>query len=467
MKNVRFLSLLLLICIIVTSLAACGGGEEPPCEHKNVALGICKDCGEKVKAEEKDWATEAKLDMSAPTKKANVSVKIYVDGDTVHFYTSEPGLGTGGVVKARFLAVDTPESTGKIEEWGKKASAFTKSKLETATSIIIESNDENWNVDSTGDRYLLWIWYKPQDSDTYRNLNIELLQNGLAIASNTAATRYGSIGTSAIAQAKAQKLNIQSKQPDPDFYYGDAIELDLKELRANIAQYDGKKVAFTGVVTISNNNSVYVESYDEETDMYYGMAVYCGFNLNGEGWEILTVGNEVRVVGKVSYYSTGQTYQIIDLQYKIMKPNDPSNLQKISDGNEAAYMPVTANDFQNKKITLTLLQGEGDNVTEVTKTFDFAALAMNTTVSMDGLTVNRYTTTTNEESANEGAMTLYCTASDGTEIAVRTVVLHDESGNLITGEYFKGKTISVKGMVDAFSGSYQIKVFSLNDITIK
>ena len=150
-----------------------------------------------------------------------------------------------------------------------------------------------------------------------------------------------------------------------------------------------------------------------------------------------------------------------------MKPNDPSNLQKISDGNEAAYMPVTANDFKNKKITLTLLQGEGDNVTEVTKTFDFAALAMNTTVSMDGLTVNRYTTTTNEESANEGAMTLYCTASDGTEIAVRTVVLHDESGNLITGEYFKGKTVSVKGMVDAFSGNYQIKVFSLNDIIIK
>ena len=123
--------------------------------------------------------------------------------------------------------------------------------------------------------------------------------------------------------------------------------------------------------------------------------------------------------------------------------------------------------FANKKITLSLLEGEGDNVTEVKKEFSFASLAMNTTVSMDGLTVNSYSTTTNEESSNQGAITLYCTASDGTEISVRTIVLYDEGGNLITGEYFKNKTISVKGMVDVFNGSYQIKVFSLNDIIVK
>ena len=60
----------------------------------------------------------------------------------------------------------------------------------------------------------------------YRNLNIEILQNGLAIASNSGGNIYGSIALSAIAQAKEQKLNIHSGKKDPDFYYGEAVELD-------------------------------------------------------------------------------------------------------------------------------------------------------------------------------------------------------------------------------------------------
>ena len=42
----------------------------------------------------------------------------------------------------------------------------------------------------------------------------------------------------------------------------------------------------------------------------------------------------------------------------------------------------------------------------------------------------------------------------------------DDSGNIVTSAYFNGKTIDVKGIVDYYDGSYQIKVFSLKDITI-
>ena len=126
-KITKVLSLLLLICMIVTSLVACDEGE---CTHQKVVGGVCQNCGEPVEIETKDWATEVALDMtSTATKKAEVTLKLHVDGDTVHFYAPTVSEADGGVVKARFLAIDTPESTGRIEEWGKKASTLQKPRL--------------------------------------------------------------------------------------------------------------------------------------------------------------------------------------------------------------------------------------------------------------------------------------------------------------------------------------------------
>jgi DNA/RNA endonuclease YhcR with UshA esterase domain len=45
-------------------------------------------------------------------------------------------------------------------------------------------------------------------------------------------------------------------------------------------------------------------------------------------------------------------------------------------------------------------------------------------------------------------------------------VLKDEGGNIITASAYQGKNINVKGIIDYFNGTYQIKVFSANDITI-
>ncbi len=92
----------------------------------------------------------------------------------------------------------------------KKLLNSQKEKLSNATSIMIESDDNKWNLDSTGGRYLVWIWYKTSESSDYRNLNVEILQNGLAIASNSANNRYGEVCVNAINKAKKEKLNIYS-----------------------------------------------------------------------------------------------------------------------------------------------------------------------------------------------------------------------------------------------------------------
>lgn len=444
----RAVALLALVCLVTASFAGCDTGKGESTNNVDSTSG--------GNIEVVDYVANLTLDMTSTTKKVEVKVKNYVDGDTTHFYAD---LDDTGVVKARYIAVNTPESTGKIEEWGKAASRFTKEKLQSATSIILESDDENWNIDSTGSRYLVWVWYKTADSEEYRNLNLELLQNGLAIASSSNNNRYGTVCMAAIEQARAQKLYIYSGEQDPDFYYGTAVELDLKELRTNVEKYSGQTVAFNGVVTKNSNNTAYVEAYDSETDMYYGMTVYYGFSLSGKGLEILNVGNEVRIVGSVQYYETAGTWQVSDISYRQMKPNDPSNIQLIESGKSASYRLTNPADLLNREFDITDEEG---NVTS----YKYGQLALSTSVSMEKLTVTNVYTTNDEDSSSKGAMTLTCKAEDGTVIQIRTVVLHDSEGNLVTESYFSGKVITVKGILDYFSGSYQIKVFNVNDIDI-
>ena len=456
-RSKRFIVWFALICMLL-NFSACSQGQTPETTQAPAAetTAPALETTAPVQTEAVDYAGNLVLDMASESAKQEVTVKMFIDGDTTHFYVPK-SLMSSGVLKARYLAVNTPESTGKIEEYGKKAAAFTKEKLSSAVSIIIESDGPTWEADSTGDRYLSWIWYKSAGSDTYRNLNVELLQEGLAIASNSSQNRYGDTCMAALNQARAMKLNVFSGQKDPDYYYGEAVELTLKELRANIESYSGMKVAFNGIVTMNNNNSIYVEDYDAETDMYYGMAVYYGYNLTGKGMEIIQVGNEVRIVGSVQYYEGGGTWQVSDLNYRQMKPDDPGNIQMLSQGNSPAYKLTDAATFVNGVVTV---ESEENTVTA-----PYAQLAMSSSIEMKGLKVVDIYTTTNEDSASKGAMTLTCEV-DGLTVSVRTTVLLDDNGNLITEKAYAGKTIDVKGIIDYYDGTYQIKVFSADSITV-
>ncbi len=351
---IRSMALLALAALLSVSLCAPAGAES----------------GESV-----DFAGQIRFDRQSETVKQLVTVKTFIDGDTTHFFVPETVV-PGGVLKARYLAVNTPESTGKIEEWGKAASRFTREKLENAEEIWIESDDTAWNLDSTSTRHLVWVWYRPEGQQDFRNLNIELLQEGLAIANSSAQNRYGDTCMAAIAQARAQKLRVYSGEKDPDFYYGDAIELTIKELRLHPEAYDGKKVAFSGVITVNHSNSVFIEDYDAETGLYFGFSVYYGTNLSGGGLDVLTVGNEARIVGTVQYYEAGHTWQVSGLNYRMMKPKDPGNIQKLSEGHEPAWTEITPGQFYS---TVTLETESGP------ETYAFASLAQGTSVRVRGV----------------------------------------------------------------------------------
>lgn len=422
------------------------------CLAAALALACCLACFPVLSEEGEfvDYAAQLTLDPQSDTLKLEVTVKAFVDGDTTHFCVPE-SVEPSGVFKARYLACNTPESTGKIEEWGKKAARFTREKLESAESILIESDNGQWNPDSTGTRYLVWVWYCPAGEHQYRNLNLELLQNGLAIANSSAQNRYGDACMAAIAQARAHKLHVYSGEKDPDFFYGDAIELTIRELRLHPEAYDGMKVAFNGIITVNHSNSVFLEDYDPETDLYFGISAYYGFNLSGGGLEVLHVGNEARIVGTMQYYEAGHIWQVSGLNYRMMKPKDPGNIQKLSEGHAPSWKET---DPATLRSAVTVETESGP------ETFDYAYLALDTTVNLKNLTVISQGTDEDESSHR-----LICSGDTPDELRVYLPFTRDEAEQRLGA--LQNRTIDVRGIVSQDrDGQYCIRVYTSDGLTI-
>ena len=388
-------------------------------------LSSCATVQEEASADEHtDYASALSFSMGSETVKCAVTVRTFIDGDTTHFSVPSEVI-PDGVLKARFLAVNTPESTGKIEEWGKRAALYTKEKLSGAESIWIESDTSSWNLDSTGDRHLVWVWYRTGTDEEYRCLNLELLQEGLALPSSSANNRYGSYCMAAIDQAKREKLCVWSGEKDPDFFYGDAVELTLAELRAHIADYNGVKVAFEGNITINSGNTVYSEDVDPETGCVFAIPVYYGFSMNGSGLDILSVGNRVRIVGTVQYYEGGESWQVSGLKYRQMRPDDPSNIKLVRKGVDPVWRDVSLEELLTEEVSV------GDDGV----TFLLSQAVLASTVTVRDLLVN-------DTYVSGDVLTLVCTSGDfETEIRVEARGVSEAD--------LKGRTVSVKGIADS------------------
>ena len=128
-----------------------------------------------------------------------VSLRSCTDGDTANFVQDDYVDEFGGIVsiKTRFLGVNTPESTAKVEPWGKKASKFTEHVLTAAQeaadkestaskkvyNIVLINNPDGGNFeerDSSGNRWLAFIWYRPNSTADWRLLNLELVEQGFS-----------------------------------------------------------------------------------------------------------------------------------------------------------------------------------------------------------------------------------------------------------------------------------------------
>ena len=478
----KLLIMLVILAMLTGSLVACKQEEDPIVDDPSTQQG-----GQQTPpaTEFIDYASQVKFNPNSGRKWARAEVKSYIDGDTTHFNTIDgTNVTDEEYIKARYLAINTPESTGVIEPWGKKASNYTKTQLMQATEIIIESDSNQWDLDSTGGRYLLWVWYKTAGDTEFRNLNLEILQQGLAYGSNVSSNVYGDIALKALEQAKTLKLFVHNRSAkDPDFYYGGAIELTLKELKASIywdatqnryvSPYDGKLVKFEAVVAKQNDSTIFVEEYDADTDMYFGMQIFAGYSYSRMSDFI--VGNRVVIVGKMSYYENGNTYQISSLECNILNPNWEGGCRVLSTGNPASYRELDLDVLLKSTVTLDVIEEkevDGEVVEVLTqKTFDYANLAHYSTATVKNLTVKSVSTTTSDKDSN-GALTITCEDEHGNTFKVRTATMlfKEVDGQLVAvtaADFPRGTVISAQGIIDFFMDNYQLKVFDYSDITFE
>lgn len=275
-----------------------------------LSLGILVGCGPTEPNNEKiDYAStnEAKLVLDYKNKTflndgiGQVKLSTSIDGDTAHFIDPE----TNDLYKCRFAGVDTPESTGKIQPYGKAASNFTKETLKKAdkdgTIVISVPGDEYTkpSFDSTGTRYLATIWVnettKNCDYKELKCLNIMLVQEGYSEVKNAAdLPRLEPVFRSAWEQAKELKLNMFSGEEDPLFNYGEYDDTSLLDIKIEVEKtieahrkgetyenkFNGAKVRVVGTVVGYANNILYLQNfYSQENGARVPEGEYAGINV--------------------------------------------------------------------------------------------------------------------------------------------------------------------------------------------
>ena len=118
----KILALLAVLCLLIGCLAGCDQTSVDPGTEPSGSAPVggnenpTNDPGSEGPSEPFiDYAGQVTLDFESETVKQEVTVRNFVDGDTTHFNVSSE-IAENGILKARYLAVNTPESTGKIEE---------------------------------------------------------------------------------------------------------------------------------------------------------------------------------------------------------------------------------------------------------------------------------------------------------------------------------------------------------------
>lgn len=329
---------LLLPLLLLLGLASCGGGSSSSSVSSEVESSQTSQTSQTSAFI--DYAHNGSVKLNLDFKNRDffkdgveqVSLYNTIDGDTAHFKNA-----AGQVIKSRFFGIDTPESTGKIQPYGKKASKYTSGMLELAQekgTIVVSSAQSEYgtpNPDSTGSRYVSLIWINTEKKnaslDELYLLNLMVVQEGLSWVKNVGdMPQYTDTFYAAEAQAKAFKLMLHSGLEDDDMPKGSYAPASLLELkRAFLAgieakkkgeeytnPFDNTKVIIQGTVNGFSNHTLYLADFcyylDEEgnpiddskmeigvTGEYASINVFCG--MSAPPSRFTKLGNYIEVRG--------------------------------------------------------------------------------------------------------------------------------------------------------------------------
>lgn len=310
--------ILSLVFLALLPLSACGGTSCVVLDDPNNLLPTTPITDSLLFAQESEYASK----KFTVDHVGRVTLKSCTDGDTANFAQE----GYSETIKCRFLGINTPESTGKVEPWGKKASIFTKHALESATEIVLVNDVVIFGErDSSGNRWLGFIWYKTAVNQTFRLLNLEIVEQGFStnqLFTDSSICNYRSSFEQAEAYGKACGYRVFGT-PDPDFDYSHTVtELSIRYIIENfdevgISDSSGSSGLFLRVTGLiigqMGDNFVLRDVADQyENGKYASLYAYAGYNSALGGY--LKLGDIVKVYCRATKYNGN--IQLSDVQNK-------------------------------------------------------------------------------------------------------------------------------------------------------
>lgn len=240
---------------------------------------------EKEKKKGPEMPTLPDMDFEGLTFKDDgyeiVEYKSLSDGDTATLIVGNMP------VDVRFLAVDTPETSGSsgLQPWALPAKEYTKNALENAEVIIIEKDLESDIIDKYG-RLLGWIWV---DGEL---LQYKLVEEGLAWVKYLYGDyKYNPQMITLEAQVQKTKIKIWGED-DPDYDYENKVkEVTIKEARELQV---GSNVKIRGVVTNYIGQNAFI------TDGTASIYIYANRYNYGA---LKKIGAEIELTGKIIEYN--------------------------------------------------------------------------------------------------------------------------------------------------------------------
>ncbi len=392
----KYLVLLLLFMPLLTS---CNGGEDPVDDEVTYEYS-------------NEWSQGLKLETNYENKSfifdgiSEATLISCADGDTATFSMD------GQSFRIRFQGIDTPETSSKLDPWGKPASDYTCEALTNASVIVIQSNEDTAKMDSTGSRYLGYVWV---DGSL---LNLELVEHGYTKPTGTSALIYKDDFVAAGTNARLAGLRVWGEL-DPDYDYTEGELISLETLYTDYDDYRYTKFQIQGVVTAVYKHGAYIE------DDGYGFYLYYGYNsVLG-----ITTGNEILITNAIISYYNGSP-QIINIT----------------------------------KESTTVVSENNDLDVLTTDITSLSTVNLNKFVKLENLT---YVSHSNSESGVD----ITFTDGNGNNVDVRidgdSPVRDTDDYYIRDGAFFKDMTIDVMGVLTEYNGEYQILLTETENYTIK
>lgn len=310
------------------------------------------------------------------------SVAFCTDGDTTNFMVKRPD-GSYEKITIRYNGIDTPESTGRIEPWGKQASKFNAEKLTSAYRVVLDCERDIYDkVDGNG-RYLGMVWYQPTKDADFRNLNLELVE--LAYSKNYNYEEK-SVYFNAFKEAGDYAEKCAAKvygERDPIFDYSEHIYdytngrgvlgiysdyYEMKDKDGNTVpgigeteEHSGSKCHVKGlIVGMIGDSFVLRDLYPSDTTGLYS-TIYCFTAYGSSMASILSVGLVVEFYCTATQFNGNIQLSNIGVKFT---GNQKFVVENEYDDNTEKYIPYTAPTTEYPELNLEPIAIDNTNATK-------------------------------------------------------------------------------------------------------